>query len=58
VKVGDLVRHTQWWPPSVGLIVKKKERRPTWTCDVWVVLFAHGLDAGTDNNLEVISESR
>ena len=58
MKVGDLVRHTQWWPPSVGLIVKKKERNPAWTCDVWVVLFAHGLDAGTDNNLEVISESR
>jgi len=53
MKVGDLVRHTQ--QDIVGLIVKKKERHPAWTCNVWVVLFAHGLDAGTDNNLEVIS---
>ena len=56
MKVGDLVRHI----PSndAGVIVEKKDRNPAWTCDVYVVIFAFGLGGGTDNNLEVINESR
>ena len=56
MKVGDLVRHTQ--QNIVGLIVEKKERNPAWTCNVWVVLFPEGVFCGTDNNLEVLNESR
>jgi hypothetical protein len=56
MKVGDLVTHG---PSSdVGVIVEKRRRRRGWSCDVYVVLFAYGLGGGTDNNLEVVDESR
>jgi len=56
MQIGDLVRHTQ--QNIVGLIVKKKDRRRAWMCDVWVVLWLDGHVAnGTDFNLEIVSAS-
>ena len=56
MKVGDLVRHLQ--QDIVCMIIEKKDRHPAWNCDLWRILTGEGMAVGTDNNLEVISESR
>ena len=55
MKIGDLARLS--CPERgdlVGVIVKKHDRDPAWSCNMWTLLVEGELLVGTDYNLEAV----